>query len=193
MAHVEAYQTVKQELFYGDSTRLIDLSSKVNMVNVASQLRTSPRVVLGRKYPIITVTRIDYRLVCQQVLVDAETDTLYDNPRGIVVLRQTDSERTVSYEAVIAGIPEQAAAEGEIIGAVTIQPTGRINESMNLGEDLPAALPAGNRLVVIRSGTGEYTIAGSSTQLATGVHVLPAAGDAAITGDGFAISRTLVN
>ncbi len=192
MSHVQAYQTVKQELYFGDQTRLIDFSPKVNAVNVPSQVRMVPRIVLNRIYPLITVTRVDYRLQCQQLLVDSETDGLRVNPSGIVVLRQTDSNRAMSYEAVVAGIPEQAAAEGEIVGPITFQPTGQVYES-SAGHELPFNSASGAaRIVVVTGAGGEYVRAGSTTQLGVGIHVLPATGAIQVNGEGFLFNRTKV-
>lgn len=192
MTTVGAYQTVNQEIYFGDATRLIDFSAKVNAVNVPSQVVSRPRVVLGRTYPRLTVTRVDYRLVCQQVLVDDETDGLVSNPTGIVVLRQTDSGSSVSYEAVISGVPEQAAAEGEIVGAVTFQPTGRVFEA-DAGQQLPTVSGSGqDRIVVVTADGAQYVRSGSTTNLDRGIHVLPTTGSLNLTGSGFVFNRRRV-
>lgn len=186
-----AYQTHLQELYFGDADDVRDLSSIVNAVNIPSQVTTIARVVLGRSYPSQRVARVDYRLTCPQMLVGAETDYMAANPRQIVLLVQTDSNKSMSFESVVSGIPENAAAQGEIIANVTFQPRGIVYESDG-GRELPTSIATGDLLYVVDSA--RYTASGTTTNLSAGLHVIGAGvSNVNATGRGRVFARTRVS
>ena len=188
METLEAYETFYTDLYFGTDSVLADLSDGwVNQVNIGSQLVNADRAVLNNPYPRIINERVAYRASCQQVLVGEETDKLVQNASGgIVVVRFTDSQDVVWYKCAIASVPENAAAQGEVIGQITFQPLGSVYAAENwvVLTSAGVAAPAGAGRVAVFTGSGSYTTGGSTTNLSAGVHVIPA-GSVTVAGRGF--------
>ena len=191
----KAYETYYTDLYFGTNSVLATLADGwVNQVNIGAQVQSSTRQVLGKPYPRVTKTRVDHRVSCQQALVGTETDKLVQNAeRGIVVVRFTDSNDAISYECAIAGVAENAAAQGEIIGQITFQPRGQVFESTGWTDLTSGGVssPGANALAVFTSN-GSYTAGGSTTNVSPGIYEIPS-GATAITGEGFVMERRVVN
>lgn len=168
MTSLPAYQTVNQLLYAGTRERLIDLNEVVSQVPIPSNLESRARVVLDSDYPTLTITRVSYRIAIPAMLVGAESDQLRTTDANDMALIQTDANRgMVMKSAVVTGIPEQAQANGEIIGGVTFQPGGRIYRCQATrvtgAGNKRAAVPDGvQAFVLVLAGNGDVQRGGST-------------------------------
>lgn len=170
MVALKAYQTVNQLLYAGTGTRLIDLNEALSQVPIPSNVDSRSRVVLGSVYPTLTVTRVSYRLAIPAMLIGPESEQLRTTDGNDAVLIQTDSNvGMVMKSVIVAGVPEQAQANGEIVGGITFQPGGAIYRcAATHSKPEPAAvrgvaIPDGTQgFAVVLAGSGNITRGGES-------------------------------
>lgn len=174
MTAIRAYQTVDQLLYAGTASRLIDLNEVVSQVPIPSNVESRARVVLGSDYPTLTVTRVSYRIAIPAMLIGPESEQLRTTAANDVAAIQTDAGTAmVMKSAIVGGVPEQAQANGEIVGGVTLQPGGAIYRCEADDESGSSARSAsvtnGSQVfAVITSGSGTLTRGGSNFAVAAG-------------------------
>lgn len=126
MTATDAYQTINQEVYWGNDARATSADEQVSTAGIPSQLRPVTRPVLGRTRPQITIARVDYRLVLQDLEAGVFADALRALPQARYALIQTDALTAMVGEGTHSGVPRNATQAGLIIGGVTLQPRGPV-------------------------------------------------------------------
>ena len=124
---IPAHQTVDQLVYWGDTDLLVDVGPILSGVPIASELSLSRRVVLGSAYATARVARVAYRVSAPRMEIGTESETIRLNPEAILAIIRTDDNRAMVMPAVISGIPETAASQGELIANVPFSPAGRVH------------------------------------------------------------------
>lgn len=156
-----AYQTVAQRAYWGEAESIVDIGPVISGVDVSSELSLVQRVVLGSEYPTADVARVDYRVAMPRLRTGAESETLRTTPEAFFALVRTDDMRAMLAEMVVAGVPEQAAAQGEIVTNIQATPAGPVWRmtavELSAGD---VAVTAGAAYAVVTNGGGNFVRAG---------------------------------
>ena len=155
----DAYLTLAQQAYWGDADSLTDIGPVVSGVDVPSEVTMVRRVVLGSQYPTADVARVAYRVALPRLRTGPESEAMRGNPKAFFALVRTDDLRAMLAEMVVGGIPQQAAAQGEITGNIQASPAGPVWRMTAV------ALTAGNVAVnapapayaVVTNGGGNFT------------------------------------
>ena len=160
----DGYTTDAQEAYYGSNSAAVNLSSVVTGAPINGEAQMSRRNVLASKYPRLVATRADHRVQFPQLLIGTESEAIRAAPEATLAVIQTDAETALVMPAVIAGIPRQAEANGEIVGNVPVQPRGAAvrAKAVELDGKTVTVGSTDQVYVVITSGTGNVT-RGSAT------------------------------
>ena len=178
---IPAYQTVEQECYWGDDDMLVSLGPVISGAGIPSQVQSQSRYVLGQELPEITVFRADYRLQIPRLLVGSQSETVRTNPEASVALIQTDANTALVMRAIVGGIPEAAAGQGEIVANVTINPAGPVYRmtARPIEAENYNVLGGEAAVVVIAEGQGHITVDGDQLMVTEGIRQVGADVDGA--------------
>ncbi|WP_420431380.1 hypothetical protein [Candidatus Poriferisocius sp.] len=184
----DAYTTYAQEAYWGSSSSAVSLGAVVTGAPIAGEAQVTRRSVLNAQYPRLVPTRADYRVTIPQLLIGDESEAMRAAPEATLAVIQTDAATALVMPALIAGIPKQAEAGGEIVSNLNVQPRGgavRAKATALAGKAITVA-STDEVYVVVTSGSGTVTRGSASFTAAgkvaiahlsdSGTSVVPAAG-----------------
>ena len=169
----DGYTTDAQAVYWGSPDSGVALSEVVTGAPIGGEAQMTRRSVLSATYPRLVATRADYRVTIPQLLIGAESEAMRALPEAVIAVIQTDAETALVMPALVAGIPQQAEANGEIVSNLTIQPRGAAVRAKATELDGKAITVASTDsvFVVVTSGTGKVTRGSASITAANKVVV----------------------
>ena len=165
----DAYLTVDQEAYWGNSEFLADIGPIIGAVNINSDLSFVRRVVLGSDRATADVALVSYRFDVPRMRIGDESEAMRLNDEASFAVVRTDDEMAMFVGlAVTSGIPLQAASQGEITGNVPIAPAGTVFRARAVrldGNDIDV-VPNMAIYAVVTQGQGQITYGGDVTAVA---------------------------
>ena len=186
-----AYNTSAQVLYFGNSSEIVDVGAEVSAVNIPSEVGLLQRVVLGKKYPTVDAGRITYRMSFPRMRMGEASEKLRTLRLGAAFLGRTDDSRCALLTlAGVSGVPQQAAANGEITGGVTLATIGGMTRGnfTAFDGDGNISAQAGFAYYVVTAGSCEITAPGASHSTVVDSPGIAFAGNLSTAGD-IAISQ----
>lgn len=164
MTTTDAYQTILQEVYWGDDDKATSADEQVSTAGIPSQLTPVSRPVLGRTHPQIVIARVDYRLALQDLEAGEFADALRATPDARYACIQTDAGTAMAGDGTISGVPRNAAQAGLIIGGVTVQPRGPVYRcaAHKIDDVANQAVTPGNRVFMVATKAGRVSRGGTN-------------------------------